>query len=403
MKLKIALALFMAIGSLCAQAKFEKGYFITTNGNRINCLIKNEDWVNIPSEISYKLNPTDNKIKILNSKKAQKIVIFDKFIFERHNVKIDRYSNNNNLDSSRLLNYKEENLLLKVIVDSKVKLLKYSSKGANYFYTIKNDSLSPLEYKVYKLKNGSVGKNLNYKKQLREKFNCNNENFNRKKIKYNEKQLTDYFIKHNSCLLNGKEIKAYSKSLQKNEFNIRPKFSLNQTKLNNQKNKLILKYGVELEYVFPFNNKKWTVFTEPTYSSFSSSIENSKSIVHRTKMETVGGNIGYRTYYADYIEYKAIELPIGVRRYFFINEKNYLFLNTGFSVDIMLDSKLSNSQLAKDNIKHFIDIDSSYNFFFGLGYEFNKKISLEFRYDSNRPITNDEIKNISLKIGYNLF
>lgn len=55
MKLRITLILLVVIGNIFAQTKFEKGYFITTKGNRVDCLIKNEDWLNIPSKIDYKL------------------------------------------------------------------------------------------------------------------------------------------------------------------------------------------------------------------------------------------------------------------------------------------------------------------------------------------------------------
>lgn len=95
MKLKIALVLFMAITSLCAQTKFEKGYFITTTDKKVECLIKNEDWINTPEKIQYKLNENSQIITIKKSS-LNKLQIEGKILLERHNVFINRYSKNLN-------------------------------------------------------------------------------------------------------------------------------------------------------------------------------------------------------------------------------------------------------------------------------------------------------------------
>ena len=38
------------------QIRFEKGYFITNYGKRIDCFIKDIDWKNNPTKFDYKLN-----------------------------------------------------------------------------------------------------------------------------------------------------------------------------------------------------------------------------------------------------------------------------------------------------------------------------------------------------------
>ena len=47
----IILSTFNAI----SQIHFEAGYFIQTNGDKVACLIKNEDWIGSPTSFTYKL------------------------------------------------------------------------------------------------------------------------------------------------------------------------------------------------------------------------------------------------------------------------------------------------------------------------------------------------------------
>ncbi|WGH75608.1 hypothetical protein P8625_00150 [Tenacibaculum tangerinum] len=68
-------------------------------------------------------------------------------------------------------------------------------------------------------------------------------------------------------------------------------------------------------------------------------------------------------------------------------------------------------ELEFENSIESSELDSFVNFFFGFGYNFNHKISLEFRYNNSRKIyassnvinLNDRaaFNNFSLKIGYN--
>lgn len=38
---------------------FEKGFYIENNGKRVDCLIKNIDWLYNPESFEYKLNEND--------------------------------------------------------------------------------------------------------------------------------------------------------------------------------------------------------------------------------------------------------------------------------------------------------------------------------------------------------
>ncbi|WGH75609.1 hypothetical protein P8625_00155 [Tenacibaculum tangerinum] len=323
MKFKLVFALFFIIGNLFSQAKFEKGYYLTMEGNKVDCLIKNEDWINIPSSIDYKIHE-NSKVNTIHKKSLKKVFINQKIHLEKHLVKVNRYNGDlNNLDKSRTSKFEEEELLLKVLVEGKANLYKYNSGGVDYFFYKKKDSkILPLEFKLYKTKKNTLGKNLNYQKTLREELDCNDTNL-KSNITYNEKNLVDYFTKYNSCHNSLKTV--YSQTSKKGKLNIYAKFSIGISKSSNSFSaslnsyfdpKIAYKIGTEIEYVFPFNNNKWSLFTEPTYQSYNDEktfLTGYKEVV----VPSSGTIVNQPIYTEGKIEYNSIELPIGGRHYFF--------------------------------------------------------------------------------------
>ena len=55
MKKLLLILLAFTLQLFSAQIKFEKGYLITNNGERKEILIKNKDWLNNPTEFTYKI------------------------------------------------------------------------------------------------------------------------------------------------------------------------------------------------------------------------------------------------------------------------------------------------------------------------------------------------------------
>ena len=56
MKKKFTLIILLVGLNTIAQAKFEKGYFIKNNGDKVECLIKNKGWVNTPQIFEYRIS-----------------------------------------------------------------------------------------------------------------------------------------------------------------------------------------------------------------------------------------------------------------------------------------------------------------------------------------------------------
>lgn len=151
-------------------------------------------------------------------------------------------------------------------------------------------------------------------------------------------------------------------------------------------NELSFRLGLEVEFILPFNNNKWAVFSEPLYQSYYSK-QNKQSPVTLL------------------VDYKSIEVPIGVRYYIFIKSNLKLFFNGAYSFVY----RLPNSGIRfSDRMENYLDINTKTNLGFGLGATIRDRFSFEFRYHTPMKITqylfwNSSFKSSSLVIGYTFF
>lgn len=108
-----------------SQVSFEKGYYIDNTNQKINCLIKNVDWKNNPTEFEYKLaENSEPKKTTIKTIKEFGIDNISKYV--RSTVNIDRSSESiNNLSNDKNPIFKEEELFLKVLVEGKATLYQY--------------------------------------------------------------------------------------------------------------------------------------------------------------------------------------------------------------------------------------------------------------------------------------
>ena len=110
------------------------------------------------------------------------------------------------------------------------------------------------------------------------------------------------------------------------------------------------------------------------------------------------------------INYATVEVPVGVRHYFFINDNSQLFLNASvalvFNVTSTVDFELDGpiGQLPDLNLNGTEEYLSA-----GMGYLINNKWSLEARYSTSRDLLEGTINwtskfdnSFSLILGYNL-
>jgi len=86
----IYLFLFLFLSSeVYSQIDFEEGYFVSNSGETTQCLIKNAQWRNNPSEFLYKLSE-DAPVKKITIKSAKEVVIINSHKYIRASVNIDQ-------------------------------------------------------------------------------------------------------------------------------------------------------------------------------------------------------------------------------------------------------------------------------------------------------------------------
>ena len=395
------LIVFLYSFGINAQIKFEKGYIVDNNGNKINCLIKNVDWRNNPDEIKYKTG-NNSEVKIATVKDISEFGVDNYSKYKRFTVNLDRSSDNPKyLSDVKHPEFKKETLFLKTIIEGDASLYEYIDGNLRrYFIKMKDKPIEPLIYKLYKTKNNDIGYNKAYSQQLLNNLKCNSiTSKDIKKVKYNKKSLSDIFIKYNICK-NSKYVN-YEKQVKRDLFNFYIRPGLNFTSLTIDNNsahslyakfdsKMTIRFGAEAEFILPFNKNKWSIIVEPTYQYFKS------SGINRRKHDIE-------------INYQSIELPVGLRYYVFLNDDSKVFVNGAFLVDFAMNSSIDDD---RDNIH--IDISNSLvrstarkNIALGVGYNYKNTFSFEIRYFTTRNILgnyvywNGDYNTISLIVGYN--
>jgi len=387
-----------------AQITFEKGYYIANSGQKVECLIQNLDWKNNPTEFEYKV--TENA----PSKKAtlqtiKEFGIYNESKFVRYTVQIDKSSDS----TSKLSNTKEpifkiEQLFLKVLLEGKASLFLYEDKNLRrYFYSMDNNEIEQLIYKRFmnppSLK---IHKNNTYRQQLGNNLKCPDISVNTiRDVDYNKNHLIKLFKQYNEYT-NSEYTSFIKRRNNKNIFNItiRPGLSSSSLRMENTSrgemidfgNKVSFRIGVEAEYVFPFNKRKWALIFEPTYQSYRS--ERSVTLNKNTlleRMETVKAS------------YNFIEFPLGIRHYFFLSKSSKIFVNSSVVFDLSTDTILDYETIED------LEGETGINFAFGLGYKQNNKYSVEIRYNIPREILGNhffwesDYKTISVILGYTIF
>jgi hypothetical protein len=399
MKRQLFLILTAVLTFNCySQITFQNGYFINNSNQKIECLIKNIQWKNNPTDFDYKISENSNSENI-TIKSVKEFVIYDSSKYVRSLVNIDRsteFINNLTYEGNPI--FTEEELFLKPIVEGEANLYLYVEGNLKrYFYNKENTNIEQLVFKKYLNSDYAVTLNNKYKQQLLSDLNC--PSFKASKIaylEYKEKQLVNYFIDYNKC--DNKEYKSPVKNKKKNFFNLNVRPGVNSSSLsaensisNNRDvdfdNELSFRLGLEAEFTLPFNTNKWSVIAEPSYQYYKS----------ETKLPTQNVKA----------DYKSIELGFGVRHYLFLNENSKLFLNGSLVVGFAMNSKIDYARTDPSNVD--LNITSGSNLAFGVGYKQNNKYSIELRYLTKRQLLNDyaawtsDYQTVSLIFGYSIF
>lgn len=399
----ILLAGLALTGILQAQIQFEKGYFVDNSGKKNEVLIKNVDWKNSPTEFEFKTDGS-SEVKKESIKNIQEFGIDNEQKYVRKTVLIDSSSKQlNNLSYERKPEFKEETVFLKYVVDGKADLLYYENGDIEKFFFSTNDSeIQQLIYKPYYIDASSVAYNEDYKKQLIDNLNCGVNLTDVNNLKYKSNDLVKVFLKYNECS-NSSAINYNENYEERDLFNltVRPGVNLSSFEISNSSfatsesnkfdNKVTFRIGVEAELILPFNKNKWAVFVEPTYQYYKAEKD---FVVYQGQASE---NIRTRS-----IDYKSIEIPVGIRYYLFLNAKSKIFINAAYNIDFEMNSSIYYDYQSYNT-------SSASNFSFGAGYKYNDKFVVEFRTSTkrdllqNNTLLNTGYRTSSIILGYTLF
>jgi hypothetical protein len=411
MKKTFLLILFLYCTLSNAQVSFEKGYFISNNGIRTECFIRNLDWKNNPTDFKYKSQISDNDYKTETIANVQEFGIDNTVTFERAKVKMDRSSDNlDKLSETGQPVWEENTLFLRLLVQGEATLYSYTEGNLiRYFYETNNIPLEQLLYIKYNLAEGSkltgeLKENNYYKQQLNNNVrSANTADSEITNLKYKKADLTRYFLKYNNTDNKTKNSVVSKSSEGHFLLKITPELSFISASMNdgdspskdvNLDSNTNLKIGLEAEYLLPFNKNKWSLFLNPAYQKYETTKQYSRPGLF-TGSPSITRNIE--------VKYTSIQIPIGLRYYFLINNNSKVFINAAYSFDVNGKASLSFDQNTP------LESKSGSNFAFGVGYNFKKKFSAEIRTNTKKQLLTDyntfsvEYKAIDLVFAYSIF
>ncbi|WP_298531117.1 hypothetical protein [uncultured Algibacter sp.] len=397
----VLITLIFVSSPIFSQVTFEEGYFIDNSGNKVDCFIKDRGLAHASSNLKYK-DSLNGDVKTTGVKDLKEFGIYNVLKYIKANVKIEESSN---LGTERNLQFKQEKLFLKVLVEGKANLYSYDgANGLRFFFSVNENEIEQLIFNSYETPEGKIKYNRFFRSQIWDNLKCDVITLSDiELVEYNKKDLVSVFLKYSNCK-NYKPV-SFENNSKKDWLNLSLKPRLSNNSFTIKHNDVLESYdfgtktnfelGLEVEFILPFNKNKWAFIVELNYNSFNSELEESGRFNIPTK-----------------IDYQSLEVGLGVRHYFFLSKKSKLFINGFYVLDVPFNSKFiqdfSNTIFINPFIREF-DITNSTYFSCGIGYKYNNKYSIEFRLDTpstdlfSTPELTSNYKGFSLILGYTIF
>ncbi len=386
-----------------AQIEFKEGYIVNNQYERTDCLIRNVGNEESTMNYEYRLKDSKNIGKIELSK-IEEFGIDNELKCIRALISVDASPNRISSIKDTIIQWEEGHAFIKLLVEGELaSLYSYYDQGKPLFYFNSGDTfIKPLVYKIYYVEvTPSVVQqtlyNNTYQVQLKQYLECDNFNDDIR-ISYTKKDLVKYFINYHKCK-NADYHKFKSANVKKGILLLKPGINLNRIQLGLQDpidaalNVFFVKenrigFGAEAEYILPFNNYKWSIFTEVNYLSY------------RSNQLSVGNQLNPVLYDEYILDYKSIEVPVGLNYYMHLNQNHKFFFKVAYVPHFIFTSSYITF-----NAGHKNEFSPSPRLLMGFGYNW-QNLGIEFRYYSPQNITqnlfkhNSEFTQISLRISY---
>lgn len=401
MKKSLLFLLLTFFTTAFSQIRFEKGYVINNQNEKSEVLIKNVDWSFNPTEFIYKTSEdADQMTGKMKDIKEFGVDNFSKYI--RFTGPIDQSTDDLQiLDDDQNPKWEEKTVYLNQLVQGKRNLYLYNDKKIRkFFYSDSNTPVTQLIYKRYFAEGDktNVSTNNEFRTQLTKSFAGENATKKIESAKYIASDLTNLFKKFNDD--SGENTFESDDSKSSVNLYIKPGISFSSASINfgegnpanvNFANKLSPRFGMELEYIFPFYKNKFGIFFEPTYQSYNQKGQNF------TNNEAE-------------IKYSVIEIPIGARYYFFLDKNSKIFMEGVMNVaEFELGENTIRYAIPGTTSEKIVDLKSKINFGFGIGYSYKNKFVISLRQYSNKNLSEEyqfinlNYKNLSIMAAYNIF
>ena len=400
---KFLLCISLVVLSLVGfgQSNFEKGYFINNENIRTEGLIKNEDWLKNPTSFQFKVaeNSLPQEQTIQN---VREFGIFNTCKYVRTNVDMDMSPTTlKDLSNDKNPIWERKQLFLNALVEGNANLYYYSTGSLQrFFYSSKDSPIKQLIYKKYVQDFNQTAVNDTFRIQLQNDVFCSlASNVVLSTLPYQKKELVDYFIAYNTCSDPTYEAPSWKQNKGQLNLAVSAGLAYSSMQLTIDGRSYMNRdfgsntngtYAIDVEYILPFNNNKWGITLSPSYQSFKSEQQSEYSI--------------------GTVDFKAIEVGVGLKRYFFLNKETKVFVNLQYNsiLSYRFDSKFGfKSHSTQDFL--YDPIDKAYNptLVYGLGFEYRRMFA-EFRYHSPQnimskyPSWDAKLEKISFRVGYKI-
>ena len=375
------------------QIRLEKGYFIDNEGLRTECYIRDADWNNNPTSFKYKLFSKE-EFGEAGIDDVQEFGTENGSVYIRVKINVDESGALlDQLSRQRAPEWAEKVIFLKTLVKGPATLYLYRRSGLTRFYYQKESGpLTPLVYKRYFDENGAVLSNFGFRQELLNALQCNDLPASRvARLNYSETELEKYFRKYNTCV--NPELKTVPNGPRRETFHLKvtPGASLAMMKGGRYTRfdggsaahtGVSPRLGLDLEYVLPFNKNKWALMVEPSVQFYD------------MPLELLGLKVNG--------DYWSVELPVGVRHYFFLKNDAKLFANALAIVH------LKSWQTSAAQREREMEMGSRTAFALGAGVakgRWSGELRYAFQRDAFSSYLNIDVKysKLSLILGYRIF
>jgi hypothetical protein len=386
------------------QIKFVDGYIVDNHDQRIACKIINAGNEESAMDYQYRLKE-EKEIRNIELSRIKEFGIDNELKCIRALVTIDVSPTRISNLKDTVLEWDEGHAFIKVLVEGELATLYsfYNQGDPRFFYSLPGSEPELLFYKKfqYGVTPNIVERTLEnhaYKEQLKDVLSCEDSE-EAGHLTYTKKALVNYFIRYHECKNAGYTVYEGA-HIKKGIFRLKPgvhytsmQFSIEEFSdalpniLFSPENSW--SFGVEAEYILPYNKYKWSLFAESNFYAY-----------HTDQVLVQPNQPAYEN---NGVDYKTIEFPLGITHYMNLNKDHRLFVRTAFVPHIIL----KNSYIAFGGTNRS-EFSPSSRVLFGGGYNY-KRISLEFRYYTNQNLTmniyrrSSRLEQTTVRLTYGLF